>query len=1259
MVMFRGDRVLLSPTDITAASGCEYGWLAMKVDPKLGRRPQPKDDDDFLERVSRLGDVHEERVLAGFREELGAGRVVELPRTEGWDAETVEAGVARSVEALRSDTDVVFQALLHDGAFGGFADFLVRQEDGRWQVVDTKLARHARVTALLQIAAYADLLVGLGVPRVSEGVLWLGDDAKVTADLDEIIPVYRRRRARLEGLLAEHVASDDPVAWGRDDLSICGQCEACAEAIAESGDVLQIAGATRLQRGRARAAGITTVAEMAASEQPPAGMARRTWEGLRAQARMQLAPAREDGRPPFEIVDRTAVDLLPAPDEGDIFFDFEGDPLWSAPDGRMEGLEYLFGWVAPVPGRATAETGFDEFEFTPLWAHTRTEEKAALERFAEYVEARRAEHPGMRIYHYAPYEVTALKRLTVRHGVHEGTLDDWLRAGLFMDLYSTVRSTLRAGVASYSIKKLEPLYMGDDHRAEDGVTTAADSVNEYHRWAVLHEAGLAGDAAKAAEAERVLAGIGDYNRYDCVSTVRLRDWLLAEAGGLRGRGEGGAGTDGRDGSAPGAGGGSGPLEERTEGREADAQDDAALADRLLDLVRTSALGPEAAADPEVPLPEFAQLDDEERGLALLAAALGYFPRENKPLWWAYFDRGISPLDEWQDPRENCAFDEILDIEEWHVPPGKRNNFRRITVTARLAAGTEVKPGAKLATVYEDVPPDAVLAPNARRWFDTDAAYATVKHVEELADGLSEVTMSETLTRGADGYDERPVAAFCHDPVRSHTLKKRIRDLARIALFLGRLPTAEDVGVTVPADGVDDTSTCLRSAAVVDLLARRLPRTRQRSVAEISRELRSASGVDGTVEGGNVARVRREGHEALVEAIESARGSYVAVQGPPGTGKTHTGAHAVKALMDRGWSVGVVAQSHAVVENFLTKLRSVGVDQRSLTKAPRNGHPLDPDAAWTWTGHPEARPMGAPGTAFGGTAWTFAHQNAEPVDLMVIDEAGQYSLAMTLAAASQARTVLLLGDPQQLPQVSRGTHPAPVDEAALSWLMSDHGSVLPAELGFFLDTTWRMHSELTEPVSALSYGGQLGAKQDITDGRCLDGIAPGLHSVPVEHFGNDVASPEEAAEVVRLVRDAIGQTWTKDPKAAPGEKDGPRPLEDADIIVITPYNAQVATLRRALDEAGFKGTAVGTVDRFQGREAAIAIVSMAASSAEDVPRGLDFLLNRNRLNVSVSRGQWAAYLVHSPAFGDALPTNPADLPLIGRFLRLVDAGRETD
>ncbi len=202
-----------------------------------------------------------------------------------------------------------------------------------------------------------------------------------------------------------------------------------------------------------------------------------------------------------------------------------------------------------------------------------------------------------------------------------------------------------------------------------------------------------------------------------------------------------------------------------------------------------------------------------------------------------------------------------------------------------------------------------------------------------------------------------------------------------------------------------------------------------------------------------------------------------------------------------------------------------------------------------------------GGVVGGTAWTFANEGTIPrrsLDLLVVDEAGQFSLAPTIASSIAATRLLLLGDPQQLPQVSQGSHPEPVDQSALGWL-ADGEHVLPAEFGYFLARTRRMEPALTAAVSGLSYDGQLAS---MVSGRHLDGIDPGVHPVPVVHAGNTTSSVEEAERVVALARDVVGRTWT--------DGDTSRVLTDEDVIVVAPYNAQGAVIREALDAAGSAG-----------------------------------------------------------------------------------------
>ncbi|MGY0386384.1 DEAD/DEAH box helicase [Nocardioides sp. WG-D5] len=386
---------------------------------------------------------------------------------------------------------------------------------------------------------------------------------------------------------------------------------------------------------------------------------------------------------------------------------------------------------------------------------------------------------------------------------------------------------------------------------------------------------------------------------------------------------------------------------------------------------------------------------------------------------------------------------------------------------------------------------------------------------------------------------------------------------------------------------------------------------------------------------------------IVSTLRAMDDSYLAVQGPPGTGKTWTASRVIKELVEQHhWRIGVVAQSHAVVENLLAGIVSAGLAPDLVGKS-KNDRP-DP----TWTTIPDTSTAraafltahAATGCVLGGTAWTYAATKLierRGLDLLVIDEAGQFALAPTIGASIAAKRLLLLGDPQQLPQVSQGTHAEPVDESALGWIINGH-KTLPPENGYFLEESWRMHPAVCAKVSTLSYEGRLAAAPHASE-RSLEGEDPGVEIIEVAHTGNRVDSPEEAARVVDLVRHHLGQTWTT--------AHGSRPLKAGDVLVVAPYNAQVAMIKERLKAAGLGDVPVGTVDKFQGQEAPVTILSMTASSQGDVPRGMGFLLSRNRINVAISRAQWKAYVLRSPALTSYMPSSAKEVLDLGAFIGL--------
>ena len=329
-------RVIYSASDLAAAARCEYALLR-SFDAQLGWGPSVSSDDDLLARTAKLGGEHEQRHLEEVRATFNG--LDDDVTVIGRPAYTVE-GLTAAAVATRSAVDrrvpAIHQAAMFDGRFVGFADFLIL-EGQKYRLRDTKLARSVKVEALLQLAAYADTLATSGVPVADEVELILGDGTVAGYRVDELLPVYLPRRAALERLLDGHLDGGAPVSWDDAGVRACFRCPECAIEVRARDDLLLVAGMRVSQRARLIDAGVTTVRQLTEHTAGVPELSARAVAGLTAQARLQIAP-RVDGKPPYEIVDAQPLMVLPDHDKGDLFFDFEGDPLWTV-NGHEWGLE--------------------------------------------------------------------------------------------------------------------------------------------------------------------------------------------------------------------------------------------------------------------------------------------------------------------------------------------------------------------------------------------------------------------------------------------------------------------------------------------------------------------------------------------------------------------------------------------------------------------------------------------------------------------------------------------------------------------------------------------------------------------------------------------------------------------------------------------------------------------------------------------------------------------------------------------------------
>lgn len=514
------EAVVITAADL--AADCEYAALHQAArlrsskerpgevsDPGATRRPR----DPMGARIGALSGQRRDRT--GRR--LAAdhpGPVVQVRRGtrsrasyQRWHRETMTA--------LRSGAGVISTAGFFDGTLQVSADFLIATEQG-YRIELVTMATRVRPRDLIQAGAVASMLTEAGIQVADEvRIDCTTGSSSHPSTVAQQVATYRRHW--LTDLLTAHVEPD----WGDDRWWACGYCTTCRAAIEQHRDLLLVWGLRRHHRAAMRSAGIATIDDLAAVDDSAGAdvlpdLPESTLAHFRAQARVQLrqedAEAAGAETTVFGQVHTPEVlARLPQPSSGDVFFDFEGDPHWHDPRHAYEwGLQYLFGLLEA-----------DSEQYVSFWAHSLAEEKQALADFLTYIKNRRIAHPDMHIYHYAFYEPATLRKLTQRHGMGADQVEELIAAGVFVDLYEAVKGGVHISQRSFSLKKLEPLYMGTYLRTDAAVTDGGASIIVYH------EASQALERGDRTTWRANLADLAEYNRYDCLSTWRLRDWLLS------------------------------------------------------------------------------------------------------------------------------------------------------------------------------------------------------------------------------------------------------------------------------------------------------------------------------------------------------------------------------------------------------------------------------------------------------------------------------------------------------------------------------------------------------------------------------------------------------------------------------------------------------------------------------------------------------------------------------------------------------------
>jgi uncharacterized protein len=863
--------------------------------------------------------------------------------------------------------------------------------------------------------------------------------------------------------------------------------------------------------------------DLAALGIQPSGMGEVAFLRVRQQAVLQTH-YRNTGKHRYELLpptDENGFRLMPPPSPGDVFFDMEGFPFFE-PAG---GLEYLFGAVTVDRDRQR----FDAFRATD-----RAAEKHAFEQFVDFLWDRLRRWPDLHVYHYSHYEPSALKRLAACHATREAELDELLRREAFVDLYQVVRRSIRISHDNYSIKSVRQFFMPDAGRG--AVTGGAESIVEFQRWLDTGDPGI-------------LAAIERYNEEDCVSTLKLRDWLLAR---------------------------------RTE------------AERQFGVAIPFLALPDRRKEPVAT--ELEEFPDLRAGLAAigeswatrLAHLLDYHRRDAKPEWWAYFQRRKKSIDELVDDTEAIAC--LTPTREPPVP--KKHSF--VYTLEFPPQEFKLKADAEVEGPLGQGPAGTI------EWIDATTGRVGLRRGPSRAD------------------DPLPAAIIAGGPVSQRAQRAAIARVAR----------------TLAQTSDDFVASAFRRQSHYPALDDILRRTR--SCFRSPRR--------------TIQTLDLDAQKRLVEDLD---GSYLFIQGPPGSGKTWTGARLIVHLLRTGKRVGVTAPSHRAIHNLLEEVERVAADERVQFTGLKKRSTSDEtafDGRFITSVESNQEVEGSSAQLVAGTAWLFARQAMDQsVDFLFIDEAGQVALADAVAVGTAARNIVLLGDPQQLPHVTQNTHPEGAGVSVLDHLLGGEPTI-SEDRGLFLANSWRMHPDICRFVSDHSYDGRLasapGCECQRLSSSGLSGA--GLRYIPVEHRHNSQQSPEEAHAIAAEVRALLATGTITDRE---GRTTGVTP---ADILVVAPYNMQVRCLRDTLPA----GVDVGTVDKFQGREAAVVFFSMASSSGDDVPRGLEFLFNANRFNVAVSRAKCLSVVVCSPRLLEARCRTVEQMRLVNALCRFAEQASST-
>ena len=1108
-----------------------------------GKRPEP---DPLNEILKKEGIRHEDELIKKLQT-----KKFQVKRLRGRQD---KSDYEERMNAMIHGFDYLHQASFNNNEIRGSADLLKRVEVpsnlGTYSYVpiECKLASHINVKFIIQALCYCELLTEILGNRPESFEIYLGGGTFESFEVDKFWSWYQFKKNEFKYFLQNFNPEQQPEDVPGDHSN---WTDFITERLREKKDLILVHNMLKTQRKKLRAAGILTVEQLATikPETKIQGMNPEIFEKLRQQAAIQIKPRKNKNIPEYIIKPQNnsfGLFQLPKPSRGDIWFDLEGARDFVRGNKR----EYLFGVVYLDENNKLTDLYW--------WAHSDEEEKLSFENFVDWVENRRKTFPELHVYHYANYEKAALRDLQQNYLTRMSQITEWLQNGLLVDLQPIVQNSIVLGEESYSIKKVENLYMN----REEEMQSAVESMVAYELWKTSGEPRMPGKIEDGLSP--ILEEIRLYNKDDLVSTYKLNQWLLKlktelELGELN-------------------------IEEKKKKQQEPRPIDV-VASALFEEIPTQQIDSELGKTKETP--------SNPRGWSwetqkVLASLLGFHVREQDVNYWRYFDRIEQSL---TNPSSLLKDDEVIAEAQLNPKSDHIEYSFNPEQPIKLEKDANSPWGLSLylpisETIFRVIPNEL------------DCENGKVKFARGSQNSADNLSKNESLIKYERDLTQRT--------------KSSLLEQAQSWVSGGR---------TVPR-------------TIIQLLERE-------SIPELVK-------VNEKIEK-DPANIHREVSDFIFANEEK----VLAIQGPPGTGKTTLSSKIVCELVQKGYRIAITANSHKVINNLLLKIDNIFQEQNINQLIAKCDSKNDEVFRESNVRTLAPKKISDQVSVMGATTNKFCARDFDSsFDLLIVDEAGQYSLANLLTIATHSRSILLVGDTQQLPMPTKASHPNNSGESCLQYLM-DGLEVVPNNKGIFLPISWRMAPAVNDVVSELFYEGKLKANNKNSENKIIWNNATiskaktnypdaGVIFIPVRHEDCSLKSEEEGEkieEVIELLLSSKYQLGTREKGS----------ITFDDILVIAPFNVQVNYLKRK-----FRGNIrIGTVDNFQGQESLISIFSLTSSSGDIAPRGLDFLLEPNRLNVAISRAKILSIIVGSPSIAEGCCKTTEEAKKLNRLTRLMN------